>query len=109
MLAQQPAQGILQSGDWGSAKSYHIICGCGQPDHCHDLWIEAEDVGLNVSIHTRVESKWWSLNRFKQIWTLLTKGYLEQEVVLIMDEQTALNYAETLKAAIKDVKNFKKS
>lgn len=109
MLAQQPARGILQSGDWGSAKSYHIVCGCGQSNHCHDLWIEAEDTGINVSIHTRVESKWWSLNRFKQIWTLLTKGYLEQETVLTMDQQTALNYAETLKVAINDVKNFKKS
>jgi hypothetical protein len=38
---------------------------------------------------------------------LLTKGYVEYEANIIMTEQQALNYAETLKKAIKDVSAFK--
>ena len=42
------------------------------------------------------------------MWALLTKGYVEYEADLIMNEQQAFNYAETLKKAVNDVKNFKK-
>jgi hypothetical protein len=48
------------------------------------------------------------MNRWHQVWTLLIKGYLQQETVLTMNKQTALNYAETLKTAIKDVEHFQK-
>jgi hypothetical protein len=108
MEQQVPAEGILKKNDWGDTKMYHIVCECGSEDHTHDLWIEAEDIGVNVTIFATVKSPWWSMNRFKQIWTLLTKGYLEHQTVLTMNEQTAFNYAETLKKAIQDVKDFKK-
>jgi hypothetical protein len=36
-----------------------------------------------------------------------TKGYVKCETVITMTEQQALNYAETLKSAVKDVKEFK--
>jgi hypothetical protein len=108
MKLQTPAEGILKKNDWGDAKTYHVVCDCGSEDHTHDLWIEAEDVGITVTIYATVKSPWWSMNRFKQIWTLLVKGYLEHQTVLTMNEQSALNYAETLKSAIKDVKDFKK-
>jgi hypothetical protein len=108
MKLQTPAQGILKSNDWGDSKSYHVICDCGQLDHSHNLWIEAEDTGITVTIYVEVTSPWWSMNRWRQMWTLLTKGHLKQETVLIMNKQTALNYAETLKTAIKDVENFQK-
>ena len=47
------------------------------------------------------------MNRWKQIWQILTKGYLDLESTLVMNEQTALNYAETLKSAAKDVKELR--
>lgn len=108
MKAQQPAEGIMKTGDWGPSKSYKVVCDCGQPDHEHNVWVEAEETGVNVIIYVNVKSKFWSANRFKQIWTLLTKGYLEHETVVTMNEQEALNYAEILKSAIRDVKDFKK-
>jgi hypothetical protein len=55
-----------------------------------------------------VKTPWWSINRFQQIWTLLTQGYLQHETVLTMSDQQALNYAETLKSAIRDVEEFRK-
>ena len=108
MKLQTPAEGILKKNDWGDARAYHVVCDCGSDDHSHDLWIEAEDIGITVTIYATVKSPWWSMNRFKQIWTLLTKGYLEHQTVLTMSQQTALNYAETLKTSIKDVDHFRK-
>jgi hypothetical protein len=107
MKAQTPAEGILKKNDWGDAKMYHVVCECGQSDHEHSLWIEADETGISVTIYATVKSPWWAMNRFKQIWTLITTGYLKHETVLTMNEQAAFNYAETLKSAIKDVKEFK--
>lgn len=108
MKSQAPAEGILKSGDWGDTKSYQVVCGCGQPDHEHNVWVEAEDVGVNVNIYVKVKSTFWSMNRWRQIWTLLTRGYLQHETTILMSEQQAINYAETLKSAVQDVKDFKK-
>ena len=107
MTPQIPAEGILKQGDYGDSKMYHVVCECGSDDHVHNLWVEAEDTGVNVIIYTTVKSPWWKWNRFKQVWFLLTRGYLEQEACLIMKEQTALNYAETIKLAVKDVSEFR--
>jgi hypothetical protein len=109
MKAQAPAEGILKKHDWGNSKVYQVVCNCGQPDHTHNLWIEADNCDISITIYVDVKTKWWSMNRIKQIWTLLTNGYLQFETTLSMSEQQALNYSETLKSAIEDVKNFKKS
>lgn len=108
MKAQIPAEGILKRGDWGDSKSYSISCTCGSADCEHNVWVEADDTGINVTTYTRLKSKWWSLNRFQIIWRLLTKGYVEYEGSIILTRQEALNYAETLKSAIKDVEEFRK-
>jgi hypothetical protein len=108
MKAQTPAEGILQKNSWGDAKTYQVVCECGQSDHEHNLWVEADDSGVSVTIYTTVKSPWWSMNRFKQIWSLVTKGYIQQESIITMSSQTAFNYAETLKSAIRDVANFRK-
>lgn len=109
MKAQIPAEGILKRHDWGNSKNYQIICGCGDTDHEHNLWVESEDTGINVTLYVNVKSSFWSINRFKQIWCLLTKGYLSYESTLYMSEQQALNYAETLKSAINDCKAFRQN
>jgi len=107
MKPQIPAEGILIKKDYGDAKIYEIVCECGDCNHSHTVWVEAEDIGVNVTIYTQQKTKWWKINRWQKIWTLLTKGYIEVESDLIMGEQQALNYAETLKKAVKDVKQFK--
>ena len=108
MKAQSPAEGVLIRKDYGDAKVYQIVCECGDCDHSHDVWVEAEDHGVTVTIYTQQKSKWWEQNRWQTIWRLLTKGYVERESVLIMSEQQTLNYAETLKKAANDVRIFSK-
>jgi len=105
--SQMPAEGILLRKDYGDAKVYQIVCECGDCDHDHNVWVEAEDFGITVTIYTQQKTKWWEQNRWQTIWRLLTKGYVERESTLIMSEQQALNYANILTSATKDVKKFK--
>jgi hypothetical protein len=103
---QTPAEGILKTNDWGNSKVYKIACHCGGSDHDHDVWVEADEHDITVAIYTKVQSK-WRVNRFRHIWTLLTKGYLEKEVEIALTKQQALYYAYTLKQAIQDVEDFR--
>lgn len=107
MIAEKPAEGILSRSDYGDAKLYEVPCSCGCENGTHKVWIESDDMGVTVTTYQQLKTKWWKLNRFQKIWTLLTKGYIEYEACIIMTEQQALNYSETLKSAIKDVKMFR--
>jgi len=104
---QKPAEGILKTNDWGNSKAYKVACHCGSDGHDHDVWVEADRYDVTVTIYTKVKSN-WRVNRFRQIWDLLTKGYSEHSVDISLTEQQAYNYSDTLKQAINDVKEFKK-
>lgn len=108
MKPEQPALGIMRTNDWGDTKVYRVACDCGSNEHNHDVWVEADETNVTVTTFTTVKSKWWQLNRWQQIWTLLTKGYVEYEASLIMSQRQALNYAKTLESAIIDVETFRK-
>jgi hypothetical protein len=132
--AQQPAEGILKTHDWGNSKWYHVVCGCGQPDHSLTVEVEADECAVNVNTYATVKTDYWTetfkpnigmdnawleefdsfwkglanglITRLKLTWTIWTKGYIQAETTITMSEQQALNYAETLKSAVKDVKEF---
>lgn len=107
MKAQKPAKGILKTTEFGTFKSYHVHCECGSPECAHHVWIETSDMDVTVSFGLTLRSKWYSMSRWKQIWQILTKGYLDVESTLVLNEQSALNYAETLRLAMKDVKQLR--
>lgn len=136
MKAEIPAQGIMKTGEYGDSKFYKVVCGCGQPDHEIDFEVEACDTGINVNTYVTAKSNYWSeatekrydidniwmqewdwfwkdivngfVRRVKLTWEIWTKGYVRTETVIAMNEQQTLNYAETLKSAINDVKEFRK-
>lgn len=108
MKAQKPAQGILKINEWGDSKLYQVICECTDPDCTHDLWVEADDHSVTVTIYTKVKSKFWEASRWSTMWTLLTKGYVDYQASIVLPMQTAVNYAETLQSAVKDVEQFRK-
>lgn len=107
MKWEKPAEGIMKTGDWGLTKTYHIRCECGSSECTHDVWIEADDMQVTVTTHLTMRTKWHNMSRWKQIWTILTKGYLDTESTLVMNRQTAMNYAATLKAAVEDVEKLR--
>jgi len=107
MDAQTPAEGILKRGQWGDSMTYQVVCHCHDVNHDHNVWVEADDADVTVTTYTTQRSKFWELNRWQTIWILLTKGHVEYEANIIMTRQQALNYAEILKRAIKDVEKFR--
>jgi hypothetical protein len=109
MKSQTPAEGILLHRDYGDAKVYTITCECCAEDHTHNVWVEAEDTSVTVTTYTQQKTKWWELNRWQKIWTLMTKGYIEYEASIIMTPQQAFNYANVLQTAVVDVEEFRKT
>lgn len=109
LIPEVPAKGILLVNEWGPSKMYKVVCECGSDDCTHTVDIEAEDTGVVVTIYTKQRTNFWSVNRWQHLWTLLIKGHVEFETSICLPEQSALNYAETLKKAVQDVKDFKKS
>jgi hypothetical protein len=105
---QTPAEGIMQTNDWGDSKVYRIACNCGDESHNHNVWVEADEHDIMVNIYTTGKTNYWSKTRWYHIWTLLTKGYIDIESSVHMSKQQALNYAETLKSAVNDVEEFRK-
>lgn len=107
MKPELPAEGVLKRNEWGDTKCYQIACNCGDADHDHSVWIEADDHEVSVIIYTTNTTPFWSKRRWRQMWELLTRGYVKQEVAISMSEQQALNYANILTQAVKDVKLFR--
>jgi hypothetical protein len=108
MIAETPAQGILKINEWGNSKMYRAVCACGDDACSHTIDIEA-DSEVNVTIYTRTKTNFWSKTRWSHIWSLLIKGHTDFETTIILDRQSALNYAETIKIAVKDVETFEKA
>ena len=135
--AQTAVEGIMKTGEYGDAKFYKVACQCGSPDHDIDFEVEACETGINVNTYVTAKTDHWTeavkkrydidtvwmqewdwfwkdivnglIRRVKLTWEIWSKGYVRTETTIAMNEQQALNYAETLKSAIRDVKNFKKS
>lgn len=108
MKTETPARGILKINDWGNSKMYKAVCSCGDDDCSHTIDIEADNE-VNVTIYTRTRTNFWSKTRWSHIWSLLTRGHTDFETTIVLDKQTALNYADVLKSAIKDVETFEKA
>lgn len=105
MIPQTPAEGILKRRDWGDAQTYQVVCECQDADHDHNVWVETDNHCVTVTTYTQQRSRFWEMNRWTTMWTLLTRGYVEYEASIIMTQQQALNYAETLKQAVSDLTN----
>lgn len=137
MKAEKPAEGILKRSDFGDSKFYQVVCGCGQEYHDHNLEVEAADTGVNVNLYITVKTDYWSelvkkrydidnpwlqevdwfakdlinglWTRLKVTWQLWTTGAVTAQSTIAMTEQQSVNYAETLKQSVKDVKTFREA
>jgi hypothetical protein len=111
-----------------------VVCGCGQPNHTLTVEVEADETGVSVNTYATVKTDYWTdtvkkrydidspwlqewdwfwkdlingfVTRLKLTWDIWIKGYVRAETTTLMSQQQALNYAETLKSAIKDVEQF---
>jgi hypothetical protein len=108
MEYQTPAEGILKTHDFGDSQVYKVVCSCGQDNHEHNIWIEADEFDISVNIYATVKTNFWSVSRWQHIWKLLTKGYIDLETTVSMTEQQSFNYAYTLLSAVDNIKEFQK-
>ena len=133
---QTPAEGILLHKDWGDTQSYSIQCECGDPEHRHYLWVEADDCDVSVTIYTDQTTDFWTANVeprydidnelaqwYNWFWTRLWNGFMTRvrltkdiwlhdkvtyQSTVCLSPQAAQNYSEVLKKAAGDVVKFKK-
>lgn len=133
MKCQIPAEGISLRKDWGDTKWYKVDCECGDENHHHELWVEADRAThqVTVEISTTSTTDFWNTTvtpyvtrssgtvQFFEEWTrflinetvrrarlvfrILFKGYTEYNSTVILTPQQAVNYADTLKKAVKEV------
>jgi hypothetical protein len=109
MKTQKPAEGILLVKDYIDAKIYHVECDCSSSDHAVKTWIEVnrDDVATNIEVGFYIDTwtPYWSRgwNRFRAIWQLLTTGIIRQEHHLILNKQSALNFADTIQQEVKEL------
>jgi hypothetical protein len=137
LTAQAPAEGILKKGDYGDSKFYTVVCTCGNEDDEIDFEIEVDEWNINMNTWTIQKSDYWSkivnenyepyiknsflysidastrkfinslYTKISLTYKLWTDGYLKYHQTTLMTEQQALNYAETIKAAIMDLRKFR--
>ena len=106
---QIPAEGIMFQKQWDNGKSYTIACDCGSNDHNVNMWINVEGdkefQKVITTFYVQTTTPWYSMNRWRQIWEILTTGYLKQESSLILSKQSAINLASTIKTVIIELEN----
>lgn len=133
MRAEKPAEGIMVTRRFDDSVFYAVKCQCGNDDHEINFEVEVDPNANDVIVNTWTVQKtnWWTESVRKRydidnIWLQeidwfwkglwnglctrlrLTKniwwdGYIKYESTTIMNKQQALNYAETLKTAVKDL------
>ena len=106
--AEKPATGILKTGEFGDSIWYHIRCECGSDDCSHEVEVEADECDVSVHIYAKNHTRWWQRNRWQQIWQIFTRGYAEMQTTIVLNEQTAVNYAAALTDAVANVKVLRK-
>ena len=114
MEYQKPAAGIMLSHNYRNSKSFTIECDCATPEHAIHSWIEvlpdkpAHYVQISFFVNTRVPA--WHLNlveRFKLAWKILINGRTCQESELILNKQSAFNFANAILETIKELESNK--
>lgn len=112
MKTQKPAHGIMQTGDWNDARSFRVSCDCQSTDHDVNMWIEVnrdtEDPKLadvEVSFYVTTWTPLWDGwgQRFKAAFDILFNGMYKQEHHLILNKQSAINFADAIKTSVKEL------
>ncbi len=128
MTPQKPAEGITLDRDFGDSKFYTVNCSCGSPDDAIEFYVELDSDKMDITVNTMLTQKtdYWTQrfnaparsNKFVELgynfanalWTRIKltaniwiDGYVEYKSYTIMSKQQALNYANVLKTAIKEV------
>jgi hypothetical protein len=109
-MKQRPAQGISLDKDFGDAKVFNVECDCSSDDHAVKMWIEVQrdqdipDVEVSFYVTTWTKNFWnnWPA-RICAVYDILFKGVHKQEHHMLLNKQSALNFAEAIKDTIDEL------
>ncbi len=109
MKYQKPAQGISLEQDFGDARVFNVECDCTSDDHSAKMWIEVQSdrdlPEVEVSFYVTTWTPCWRgwKERLKAVYEILFKGVHKQEHHMLLNKQSALNFAETIKRTVKEL------
>jgi hypothetical protein len=113
MKAQTPAQGISIDKDFGNAKVFNVECDCSADDHAVKMWIEVQrdpDIpDVEVSFYVTTWTPLWKgwPQKLKAVYDILVNGVHKQEHHILLNKQSALNFAEAIKDTVKELEEKK--
>ena len=110
MRAQRPAEGISVERDFGDARVFNVECDCTNDDHAVKMWIEVQrdrdipDVEVSFYVTTWTAKFWggWP-QRLRAVWDILVHGVHKQEHHMLLNKQSAVNFANAIVETVKDL------
>lgn len=109
MKAQKPAQGISIDKDFGDARVFNVECDCSSDDHAVKMWIEINkdrDIpDVEVTFYVTTWTPWFNSwrDRLGAALNILFKGVHKQQHSMLLNHQTALNFAEAINSTVKSL------
>lgn len=111
MKAQKPAQGISLDKDFGDAKVFNVECDCSSDDHAVKMWIEVQrdhdipEPDVEVSFYVTTWTPLWGnwMKRLTAVYEILFKGVHKQEHHMLLNKQSAINFAAAIQNTIKEM------
>lgn len=109
MKAQKPAQGISIDADYDNARVFNVECDCTADDHAVKMWIEVnrdQDIpDVEVTFYVTTWTPWFSRwqERVGAALNILFKGVHKQQHSMLLNQQSALNFAEAIKSTVRDL------
>lgn len=113
MKAQKPAQGIMLQGEYNNSKNFKVECDCSSDDHAVFMWIEVtEDKDIpdvEVSFYVNTWTPCWQGwgQRLRAIYEILFKGVHRQEHHMLLNKQSALNFASAITKTVAELEKTK--
>lgn len=112
MKAQAPASGISVERVFEDARVFNVECDCTSDDHAVKMWIEVQrdrdvsDVEVSFYVTTWTKDFWnnWPA-RFRAVYDILVKGVHKQEHHMLLNKQSAINFAQAIKDTVEELDN----
>lgn len=122
MEVQKPATGVMAMHQYPDAKFFRVPCECGCEAEIN-FNVEVDDCNVTSHLYVKTKTNYWRerlnityeenwllyaiksnindwYNRIVIAWTALTKGYVETEAYVLLNEQQTLNFAAVLNESV---------
>jgi hypothetical protein len=109
MTIEIPATGICKQQGWENTHVYHVNCSCTDGDHAVQTWIEIEpdadipEVAVTFYVQAHYPSWRGFFRRLGDAWQILLGNPLTRSHGLLLEKQTAINFAAAINRSIEEL------